>query len=87
MLLMSVTGIAGIMGAVLTAYIAAHAPAREFDWFLGFAVADLQNLCENSRNSKSPPASEGGRYRRTESPTRRSWLDWKVATRVLVEKR
>jgi hypothetical protein len=41
MLLMSVTGIAGIMGAVLTAYIAAHAPAREFGWFLGFAVAEL----------------------------------------------
>jgi hypothetical protein len=33
------------------------------------------------------PASEGGRYRRTGSPTRRSWLDWEVATRVLVEKR
>ena len=41
MLLMSVTGIAGIMGAILTAYIAAHAPAREVDWLLGFAVADL----------------------------------------------
>jgi hypothetical protein len=41
MLLMSVTGIAGIVGAILTAYIAAHAPAREIDWFLGFAVAEL----------------------------------------------
>jgi hypothetical protein len=41
MLLMSATGIAGIMGAVLTAYIAAHAPEREFDWLLGFVVAEL----------------------------------------------
>jgi hypothetical protein len=41
MLLMSVTGIAGIMGAVLTAYIASHAPAREFDWLLSFTVAEL----------------------------------------------
>lgn len=41
MVLMSVTGIAGIVGAVLTAYIAVHAPAREFDWLLGFAVAEL----------------------------------------------
>jgi hypothetical protein len=41
MVLMSVTGIAGIVGAVLTAYIAAHAAAREFDWLLGFAVAEL----------------------------------------------
>ncbi|SRR6266487_4870207 len=41
MVLMSVTGIAGIVGAVLTAYVAAHAAAREFDWLLGFAVAEL----------------------------------------------
>ena len=41
MLLMSVTGIAGIIGAILTAYIATHAPARESDWLLGFAVAEL----------------------------------------------
>jgi hypothetical protein len=41
MILMSVTGITGIVGAVLTAYIAVHAAAREFDWLVGFAVAEL----------------------------------------------
>jgi hypothetical protein len=40
-----------------------------------------------TKETKNPPASEGGHYRRTRSPTRRSWLDWEVATRVLVEKR
>jgi hypothetical protein len=40
-----------------------------------------------TKETKNPPASEGGHYRRTGSPTRRSWLDWEVATRVLVEKR
>jgi len=33
--------VAGILGAVVTAYIAAHAPEHDLSWFLGLAAAEL----------------------------------------------